>query len=201
MISEEQMLEYEKAQDSAEHYNTMVWTLISLILAFSLLIIKTILLDINSSGWTFHLIGKWTIISGILLIGTLSWMYFGYLIEGANQKKKWKYIICQEIEKRNKKFLGQNLGTKYLPFTQNEWGLKLFIGIKISFIIFFTILSYLVTYKSLYTEELIWTSLIFSIHITIFCGEIIFEYNYKKRQKRQEEILSKVKEEQKKYSK
>ena len=119
------LVEYQKAQDSAEHYNTMTWTLISILFAFSLLILRTILLDINSSGWQFSLLGKWTVINGILLIGTLSWIYFVYLIEGANQKKKLKYLICQEIEKKNKEFLGQILGTKYLPFTQNELGLKI----------------------------------------------------------------------------
>ena len=167
-LNEMQMLEYEKAQDSAEHYNIMVWTLISIIFAFSLLILRTILLDINSSGWTFSLVGKFTVINGLLLIGTLSWVYFGYLIEGADEKKKWKHFICQEIEKRNKDFFGQNLGVEHLPFAKNKFGLTFFIITKNVFIIFFLFISILAFIKSLDTDELIWVKLILIIHIIIF---------------------------------
>ncbi len=186
-------LEYEKAQDSAEHYNTMTWTLISIIFVFSLLVLRTILLDINSSGWQFSLIGKYTIINGILLVGTLSWIYFGYLIEGANQKKKWKYIVCQEIEKKNKKFLGQHLGTRFLPFTEKEWGIRFFILIKNIFIISFLVLSFLVLYKSMQDEELIWTAIIAVIHLFVFMIQIIFEFKWKNRRRKPEIIFAEVK--------
>ncbi len=191
------MLEYEKSQDSAEHYNTMVWTLISIIFAFSLLILRTILLDINSSGWTFSLVGKFTIINGLLLIGTLSWIYFGYLIEGANEKKKWKYFICQEIEKKNKSFLGQNLGTKYLLFSKKVFSQFFFPIIKNLFIVFFLFLSILVFIKSSKTDELMWVRLILVCHIIIFIIYSFLQCNYIHKRKiiKYETILSKIKKE------
>ncbi len=147
----------------------MVWTLSSLIFAFSLLILKTILLDINSSGWTFTLIGKFSIINGILLIGTLSWIYFGYLIESADEKKKCKYSICKEIEKRNKNFYGQHLYTKNLLFIKREPGIKLFVIIKNLFIMFFLSLSFFVLYKSWNTDkQILLIILILAVHVIVF---------------------------------
>lgn len=198
VILEETMIEYEKAQDSAEHYNTMTWTLTSIILVFSLIILKTILLDINSSGWQFSFIGKWTIISGMLLIGSVSWIYFGVLIEGANQKKKLKYFICQDLERKNKNFLGQNLGTKYLPFTKYEMGLKAFIFIKVFFMTIFLFLSFLVCIKAYYSNELIYTIILFITNLIIFIINIFYELAWRKRTIRLETILSLVKKEQSK---
>lgn len=81
--------EYEKAQDSAEHYNTMIWILIPIMFGFCLYMIK------------FSLFEK-----GILLLfraiaiifGAAGLFFFSYLIESANEKKQLSYETCKRIE-------------------------------------------------------------------------------------------------------
>ena len=41
-LSEKVSLEYQKAQDSAEHYNTMIWALTPVLLGFSIYILYLI---------------------------------------------------------------------------------------------------------------------------------------------------------------
>ena len=89
-------VEYEKAQDSAEHYDTMVWTLISVGMGFSILILKTALLDINKEN--LYLIEPFPFLSLLFFLGAATLIYFGHLIEGANEKRNFKYNICKKIE-------------------------------------------------------------------------------------------------------
>jgi hypothetical protein len=140
------------------------------------------------------MISKYSVINGILLIGTISWMYFGYLIEGANQKKLWKYYICKKIEKSNKLFLGQNIGTSELAFSKKEWGSKLFILIKNIFIILFLSLSFLVYIKSVNTSQMDFLFYpIISIHLILVILNTFYELNFKKRLNYPEKILLDIK--------
>jgi hypothetical protein len=90
--------EYEKAQDSAEHHNNMIWTLTALGIVGSLIILHIF--------WT----NRPNILYSILMLfmGALILFYFSYLVEGAHSKKIIKYKVCQEIE-RDYGFIGQNL--------------------------------------------------------------------------------------------
>jgi len=107
-------LEYERAQESAQHYNTMIWTLVSIGIAFSILILKTVLYEELKTEWIRYnfLIGLIT-----LFLGFYSLFYFGLLIEKANEKMRFKYDICKAIEEKHKKDLVflQHLKTDLLP--------------------------------------------------------------------------------------
>ena len=106
-IPEVSLLEYQKAQDSAEHYNTMIWTLISIGIGFSLLILKVVWFEDNDS--LLELIS--------LFFGFFSLFYFSFLIESANEKKLLKYHVCKEIETQYG-FIGQNFLTDKLPLSK-----------------------------------------------------------------------------------
>lgn len=87
-ITEEDSLIYQKAQDSAEHYNTMIWTLTSVLLAFSITILY--LVSTNNYAILLNII--------LLLFGFFSLFYFSTLIELANETKCHNYDICKKIE-------------------------------------------------------------------------------------------------------
>lgn len=126
-LLQERLVEYEKAQDSAEHYNTMVWTLVSIGIGFSLTILyKVWTVTLNDFRGTF-----------MLYIGFFSLFYFGFLIESANEKRTMKYKICQEIEKRkNSNFLFcPNVKVDSLSFSgkDSKKGINMFRVVKYLF--------------------------------------------------------------------
>lgn len=113
-------LEYQKAQDSAEHYNTMIWTLISVGIALSLVILYKVLSE--DLGHLLELT--------LVFIGTFTLFYFSYLIETANERKNFKYGICKKIEE-SYGFMGQNKGVESLPISSNEKGMYMLRWIKL----------------------------------------------------------------------
>jgi len=118
---EKRMIEYQKAQDSAEYYNSMIWTLMSIGIAVSLIILHIF--------WTNRPEILYSL--AMLFIGAFVLFYFSYLIEGAHEKKKYKYGICKKIE-REYRFLGQNFGVDNLPISKNKYGIKMFRWMKIT---------------------------------------------------------------------
>lgn len=89
------LVEYQKAQDSAEHYDTMIWIMIPILLGFS---ISILYLVFYPSEFILPINLKLV----LLIFGGFSLFYFGFLIESANQKKQYKYSICKDIEKKYK---------------------------------------------------------------------------------------------------
>ncbi|MFA7708074.1 MAG: hypothetical protein WCX73_03930 [Candidatus Pacearchaeota archaeon] len=120
-MEEKRLVEYQKAQDSAEHYNSMIWTLMALGIASSLTILHIF--------WT----NRPEIIYSLIMLftGAFILFYFSYLIEGAHEKKRLKYSICKKIEKENG-FLGQNLETDNLLISRNKYGISIFRIMKIT---------------------------------------------------------------------
>lgn len=119
IIENRRMIEYQKAQDSAEHYNNMIWTLMSLGVVGSLIILHLF--------WTTEFEILYSLI--MLFIGSFVLFYFSYLIETADEKKKWKYLICQKIEQEYN-FIGQNSGIDKLTISKNRKGMNIFRIIK-----------------------------------------------------------------------
>lgn len=117
MINKTQIyLEYQKAQDSAEYYNTMIWTLVSLVLGFSISIFYLVLKDnVEKLGDPTSII--------LLGAGSLVLVCFSILVEGANDKKILKYSICKEIENKLG-FIGQNLLTAHKNIFTTGLGMK-----------------------------------------------------------------------------
>mgnify|MGYP001603190727 CR=1 FL=1 len=158
-IKNKSALEYQKAQDSAEHYNTMIWTLISVLLGFSLIILYRVNTDsINNQ------------IKVVLLsIGTLSFLYFSFLIESANEKKLHKYKICKIIEKKYG-FQGQNLGLENLFLSGGSTsgaGLKILRVMKLT-LIFLYVASYTLIIRAAQWNFFIYlTSFIFFVAIML----------------------------------
>jgi hypothetical protein len=123
---EVRLVEYQKAQDSAEHHNNLVWTLTNLGIGLSLIILYV--------SWTDKSIDSY-IKEGLLFIGCLIFMYFSSIIENSNKKKNEKYKLCQDIEKEYP-FIGQHSLTVNLF---NKGNLFLFRWIKIIILVIYLI--------------------------------------------------------------
>jgi len=113
------LIEYQKAQDSAEHHNNLMWTLIATGIGFSITILYLV--------WTQSLDIFTKLI--FLFIGSFVLFYFSFIIEVSNENKRMKYNICKEIEKEYK-FIGQHLQTKKLPISNVLDGMKIFRSMK-----------------------------------------------------------------------
>ncbi len=83
------MIEYRTARDSANHYNTLIWTLVSLGIASSLIILYKFWANRPESN-----LG-----SMMLFIGAFILYYFSFIIESTNARKVLNYKICEKIEK------------------------------------------------------------------------------------------------------
>ena len=91
--------EYEKAQDSAEHHNSLMWNLIYIGIGLSLFILYIFLKGEIPSQ----------LIRLFLVFGAIVLAYFSFIIHKSNIIKFQKYRICKEIEEKYKgKFNGQH---------------------------------------------------------------------------------------------
>lgn len=101
------LIEYEKAQDSAEHHNNNMWTLIHIGLGLSVIILYAFwTIDTRVDYVKIDLPKYMMLFFGSIILG-----YFGKIIEDAHKNKKIKYNICQEIENKYH-FIGQHSKTK-----------------------------------------------------------------------------------------
>ena len=167
-LSDKTLVEYQKAQDSAEHYNNMIWTLMSLGVAASLLILNKF--------WTDRPEILYSLV--LLFMGSFILFYFSYLIENAHEKKEWKYGICKRIEK-DYSFIGQNFGVETLPISKLKMGMKIFRIMK--FILFFLYLLTIIFALGLaYKENKITTGVIVGTIMVIFAiiGSFVVETYY-----------------------
>ena len=183
------LIEYQKAQDSAEHYDTMTWTLMSVGIGFSLLMLKVVILDLKES--MNLLIDILTLQGIILFLGTASLTYFGLLIRGANQKKLLKYEICKKIELENKGFIGQNLGTEFLLLTKERWGMGFFYLVKTVLLLFFLAFASVVLIKSIVVGQLNNALISYSGTLILFFVNIFLDF---KGTTKFEEVLLKIEE-------
>lgn len=85
------LLEYEKAQDSAEHHDHMAWFTSTVLVVASITLFGLLLTAINKHNSFFILYGC---IIGFLLI-IINWKLFS----GAQNIKIEKYKTCKKIEK------------------------------------------------------------------------------------------------------
>jgi len=107
------LIEYQKAQDSAEHYNNMVWVLIPVGFGLSLILLNFTLFGLPEG--IFFGFNKPSLQSLMILINMFILTYFTYLVEGAILTIRLKYKICKRIERENKfLFYKQHLKTKKL---------------------------------------------------------------------------------------
>lgn len=86
------LVEYQKAQDSAEHHDNLVWTVSSIILG-GMLVLMGFTLDHLTKG--FDLLVLYTSILGIVLI-TFLW----FLQSTLRSIKRQKYERCKIIEQK-----------------------------------------------------------------------------------------------------
>jgi len=184
-IPERISLEYQKAQDSAEHYDTMVWTLISLGIVASALILYQVW---SKNEYNPH---------GLLLLfmGAFILFYFSYLIESANEKKNLKYAVCKKIE-REYNFIGQNILVEELPLAKTNYrGIRLLRIMKflLSAIYFLAILTYGIIALSKNTMKDIQFLLIIGYILGLIAGifMIIFEVYYARKKYDPDEIIKK----------
>ena len=105
-IPKELLLEYEKAQDSAEHHNNVMWNLVYLGIGLSLFI----LFKVHTENYEIE---EEMMFFGIVILG-----YFNYIIFRSNKNKYLKYEVCKEIEKKYPRDLrGQHLKTGLNAFS------------------------------------------------------------------------------------
>lgn len=81
------LIEYSKAQDSAEHHNQMIWIVTPTFLGF----VFYILVNYQTLDVPFKPL--------LFLVAGCALTYLSFLVEGAYRKKQFKYDICVEIEK------------------------------------------------------------------------------------------------------
>jgi hypothetical protein len=181
----DKLIAYQKAQDSAEHYNNMSWTLITVGLGFSLTILYK---SLTMEGAHLKL--------GMLIVGLLVVRYFSYLIEGAQEKKEWKYFYCQKIEEES---LKRNGDDKFFPhlglhlfgesdesISKHQRGLWWFMGAKIVLYIFY---SYLIikTLHVLSPDIICFWLLVILFLFFVLWNITLFEWkNLRKSKSRQE---------------
>jgi len=182
-IPDKILLEYQKSQDSAEHFNNMIWHLTSLLVGFSIIALYIYFKDFPNKD---IITTKETLRHLILIAGTISTFYVSYLIESSNSKKILKYEICKTIEKRYD-FIGQNLLTEGIPKSNNTWLVKTIKNLKINrlFVKVFgneggisilrPIISFiLILYSLLIIVEMIGTKDYFIIFVGGFCIILAF---------------------------
>ena len=166
MIEQKVLVEYQKAQDSAEHYNTMIWTLVSLGFALSLWIINNFYT--NKSIEPDYLLLT-------LFFGTFVLAYFSKLVEKANKNKNLKYDICKDIEEKYG-FVG-----KQHINTSGSSGIGIF-----RFITLFIFAGYFATiflgpfWNEKSIVQIIWAKGILMFSFICFCIEISFMSQKKK---------------------
>lgn len=163
-LLQKRFIEYEKAQDSAEHYNTMCWTLTSLLLAFSISIVSILFNSLNNPNPTIYF--KIILFGG----GLFSLIYFNFLIEKANAIKEIKYHLCKKIESRHL-FLGQNLLTEELDSFFKKRGIY-FIR-RAVFVLLIVYLGLLACEMLAYFHNLLIIIILSLFIIADFCGLII----------------------------
>jgi hypothetical protein len=81
---------YQKAQDSAEHHNKIMWTLIYVGIGLSLWILYSVLSKRDISVYLKF---------AMLFFGAFVLWYFNIIIEKSNKRKNQCYKICHDIEK------------------------------------------------------------------------------------------------------
>ncbi|MEK6947713.1 MAG: hypothetical protein AABX19_00565 [Nanoarchaeota archaeon] len=158
------ILEYETAQNSAEHYNTMVWTLISVGLGLSIIILNKIVLEKTETIIFDEIIAKLL----LSIIGILIVIYFTMLIERANKKKCLKYKICKDIEEDYK------FNYKAHSITNEDTQLKGIIVLRS--LIFALLIFYIIIIINLFTMGINKHSsneVLFAIDLFLLIGSII----------------------------
>ena len=139
-ITPEVIMGYEKAQDSAEHHNTMIWVLMPIALSFWLYMLKILFLERTLEGpyWVPFV---------ILSFAVSSMVIFSSLIESANEKKMLKYELCKAIE-RAYNLIRQHEITEKLDYSIKS---GIYVFRVTEFVLF---MSYFLTFVGLITVHL-----------------------------------------------
>ena len=195
-------LEYEKTQDSAEHYNTMTWTLIAVGIGFSLLLLKFTLLDLLEEN--FFNVNNYSLQNLAISIGLFVILYFRNLVEGASEKKVFKYGICKIIEKENN-FYGQNSEIDNLLISGKHDGIKFFRTSLLILVLLFSATSLFLmanfssqTIKMLPEIDITNTLIVYGTFLSqIILVWYFFKYEkfYEKSETKVQEILKKLRRE------
>lgn len=98
-------LEYGKAQDSAEHHDSLVWITTSVILGASVVLIGVVLDYISKNQ--FNPI----IATAISSLGLILILFQIYLQRGFRHARNYKYEECKRIEKDLNKILAEEAST------------------------------------------------------------------------------------------
>ena len=108
------LVEYQKAQDSAEHHDGLVWNITSLNWIGSAVLMGFVINGIDGNPTVEHKIGLLSIAAVGILLACLVWRWARQL----RRAKVAKYRRCQEIEKE----LGmtQHTALQYSPGSQTR---------------------------------------------------------------------------------
>jgi len=174
------LIEYQKAQDSAEHYNNAIWLVFSIGIAFSLWIIYTIIAK-SEVTYYFKIL--------MFFLGLFILIYSFSLVISNSQKKNRKYQLCEFIEEKNN-FIGKGL-LKEIPYIKTKYIAEVILSlILLGYIIFpfFYFENYFIGIISI----LILIIFAIIVFLTSYCSpnkngaNKILERNYKKRYNKQE---------------
>jgi hypothetical protein len=87
------ILEYEQAQESAEHHDSLMWEVTSIIWGAATLLIGFIVEAICNGNIAVQMVISATAVLGLVL----TWFSY-YLIRRNNQRMNELYLVCQRIE-------------------------------------------------------------------------------------------------------
>jgi hypothetical protein len=162
---EVRLIEYQKAQDSAEHHNNIMWTLINVGIGFSLTILY---LAYTNLEILIKLI--------LLFIGSFALFYFSFIIESSNEMKNKKYDICKQIEKEHN-FIGQNNSIENLKISKMIDGMKIFRLMKATlWILYVASIANLIIISYKTFNSMVWVGII--LNSLAVLGSIIMEITY-----------------------
>lgn len=169
---EKDMIEYQKSQDSAEHFNTMIWILIPIFISIMGSILSYSYIN------TYPDIKNGELITIILGIGLFTLTYFIVIIDGANNKKILKYNICKSIEQKYN-FIGQNKLVEKLPNIIP--GMNIFrIGIYLILLFYFVLLIKKLFYPSNVIEHFVLQLFIIGVIVLVIIN-LLLQYRDNKK--------------------
>lgn len=167
------LIEYEKAQDSAEHHNNSMWTLIYMGLGLSILILYVFwTIDTRVDSVKIDLPKYMMLSFGSIILG-----YFSKIIEDTHKNKKIKYKICKEIEKKHH-FIGQHFKTKNQKNFNINFLRIIIIGIFIFYIVSVGLYSFILNNLNQFSIlHIIPGIFIYTISIIFIVFEVTYFWN------------------------
>lgn len=129
------LVEYQKAQDSAEHHDNLIWTTTGIILGGMLILIGSILRYLESIKYPF-------LIFYISLLSIALIIFLWKFQESLKNIKIQKYDRCKDIEKDLKDKKGNQIMKQHSKLSYIPWQTYYFKIVLAGFVLFWIFMIY-----------------------------------------------------------